>query len=276
MIIIGCGVLIMGLYWWINRYVLTDTRFFKKEEGERIKKEKTILSLKEAFRYLIKSKHIRYIALLVIGYTTTISVMEIIWKSQLKLAFPHPNDYSTFRGYFTTVTSLISLLMMFFVGSNMIRRLGWKIGALFTPILMLVTGTGFFTCIIFRDSIAHRLQGFGLTPVILAVSLGAIQLSLSKAAKVALYEPTKEMAYIPLDIESRVKGKAAIDVIMHKISKGGAGLVQQGLIIIFGSVIATTPYITVFILMLLIGWTYGANALGNQFKTAESKENLAV
>lgn len=266
LIIIGCGLLIMGIYWWINRYVLSDPRFFKKEESERIKKERPTLTLKEAFLYLIKSKHIRYIALLVIGYTTTISVMEIIWKSQLKLAFPHPNDYSTFRGYFTTITSLISLIMMFFVGSNMIRRLGWKAGALFTPILMIITGTGFFTCIIFRESLAHLMQGLGLTPVIIAVALGAIQLSLSKASKVALYEPTKEMAYIPLDVESRVKGKAAIDVIMHKISKGGAGLVQQGLILIFGSVIASTPLISLFIFVLLIGWTYGANALGNQFK----------
>ena len=275
MIIIGCGLLIMGLYWWINRYVLTDNRFFQKAEEARIKKEKPKLSLKEAFLFLAKSKHMRYLALLVIGYTTTISVMEIIWKSQLKLAFPHPNDYSMFRGYFTTVTSIISLLMMFFVGSNMIRRLGWKVGALFTPILMFFTGTGFFICIIYREPLSGLLKGFGVTPVILAVSLGAIQLCLSKAAKVALYEPTKEMAYIPLDVESKVKGKAAIDVIIQKIGKGGAGLLQQSFIVIFGSVIATTPYIGGFILIIVLGWIYGANALGKQFETETAKEKLA-
>ena len=203
--------------------------------------------------------------------------MEILWKSQLKLAFPHPNDYSTFRGYFTTVTSIVSLLMMFFVGSNMIRRLGWKVGALFTPTLMLVTGTGFFMCIIFREGLSQMLHGLGfaITPVFLAVMLGAVQLCLSKSAKVALYEPTKEMAYISLDLESKVKGKAAVDVIVQKISKGGAGLLQQSLIVIFGSVIATTPFIGGFLLIILFGWIYGARGLGKEFDTAPQEKVTA-
>lgn len=39
----------------------------------------------------------------------------------------------------------------------------------------------------------------------LAVWVGMVQNVLSKATKYALFDPTKEMAYIPLDKESKVR-----------------------------------------------------------------------
>ena len=41
--------------------------------------------------------------------------------------------------------------MMLFVGGNVIRRFGWKTGALITPVVLLITGVGFFSFVIFRD-----------------------------------------------------------------------------------------------------------------------------
>ncbi len=40
--------------------------------------------------------------------------------------------------------------------------------------------------------------------LMLAVWVGMVQNVLSKATKYALFDPTKEMAYIPLDKESKV------------------------------------------------------------------------
>ena len=61
----------------------------------------------------------------------------------------------------------------------------------------------------------------------LAVFVGAAQNIMSKAAKYSLFDPCKEMAYIPLDQEQKSKGKAAIEVIGGPLGKSGGSLIQQ-------------------------------------------------
>lgn len=51
------------------------------------------------------------------------------------------------------------------------------------------------------DSVAPTLKALGLTPLMAAVLVGAAQNVFSKSAKYSLFDPCKEMAYIPLDDE---------------------------------------------------------------------------
>lgn len=48
---------------------------------------------------------------------------------------------------------------------------------------------------------APTLKALGLTPLMAAVLVGAAQNVFSKSAKYSLFDPCKEMAYIPLDDE---------------------------------------------------------------------------
>jgi AAA family ATP:ADP antiporter len=268
------GLIIMGIYWWMNKNVLTDPRFYDATEVKKSKKEKPKMSLKESFLYLARSKYIGCLAILVIGYGIAINLVEVTWKGQLKLQYPNPNDYSSFMGFFSTITGAVTIFMMLFVGGNVIRRFGWGVGALITPVVLLITGVGFFSFVIFRDSMTALISMIGTTPLLLAVIFGTAQNIMSKSAKYSLFDPTKEMAYIPLDQEAKVKGKAAIDVVGARLGKSGGSLVQQGLIVAFGSLAAITPYVAGILFLIIFAWIYSAKSLSKQFAqlNAEKEE----
>jgi ATP:ADP antiporter, AAA family len=281
-LVVVSGVIIMGIYWWINKNVLSDSRFYDPSEVKKAKKEKPKMSLKESFMYLARSKYIGCLAILVIAYGIAINLVEVTWKSQLKLQYSNPNDYSTFMGYFSTITGLTTILMMLFVGGNVIRRFGWGVAAQITPVVLLITGVGFFSFVIFRDSLTAFISMLGTTPLMLAVVFGTVQNIMSKSAKYSLFDPTKEMAYIPLDQEAKVKGKAAIDVVGARLGKSGGSLVQQGLIVAFGSLAAITPYIAVILFGIIFAWIYSSRSLSKQFvklnaeREQQAKEKAAA
>lgn len=263
-VVVACAC-IMAIYWWINKEVLTDPRFFDANEVKKAKKEKPKMSLKESFLFLARSPYIGCLAILVIGYGVAINLVEVTWKGQLKLQYPNQSDYQHFMGGFSMMTATATILMMLFVGGNVIRKFGWGVGALITPVVLLVTGIGFFSFVIFRESLAGFIAMFGTTPLMLAVAFGTVQNFISKSAKYSLFDPTKEMAYIPLDQESKVKGKAAIDVVGARLGKSGGSLVQQGLILAFGSLSAITPYIAVILFGIIFAWIYAARNLNRRF-----------
>ena len=99
----------------------------------------------------------------------------------------------------------------------------------------------------------------------LAVPIGAVQNVMSKASKYSLFDPTKEMAYIPLDQEAKVKGKAGIDVVGARFGKAGGSLILQVLIGTYGSLDAVTAPIAGILLLVIGAWIWAAAGLGRAF-----------
>lgn len=269
--VVVAAAAVIAIYWWINKEVLTDPRFFDPNEVKKAKKEKPKMSLKESFLFLARSPYIGCLAILVIGYGVAINLVEVTWKGQLKLAYPNAIDYQNFMGGFSMMTATATILMMLFVGGNVIRRFGWGVGALVTPVVLLITGIGFFSSVMFRDQLAGFIAMMGTSPLMLAVIFGTAQNFFSKSAKYSLFDPTKEMAYIPLDQESKVKGKAAIDVVGARLGKAGGSVIQQVLIVGFGSLAAITPYIAAILFGIIFAWIYAARKLNVQFTELNAK-----
>lgn len=270
--VVIAGISIMAVYWWINRYVLTDTRFYEVNQEKAPKKKKVKMSLGESFKFIFTSKYILSLAILVIAYGISINLVEVTWKSQVKLQYPNYNDYSTFMGYFSTVTGFVTILMMLFVGGNVIRLKGWGFAALITPVVLLITGIAFFGFVIFRDNMAGLIASIGTTPLFLAVFFGAAQNIMSKSAKYSLFDPTKEMAYIPLDEDSKVKGKAAVDVVGARLGKSGGSIIQLGLLTL-GTLATITPYIGAILMVVIAAWIIAARSLNRQFLKLTSDQN---
>jgi len=226
------------------------------------KKKKHKMSLLESAKFLAGSKYLRLISILVIGYGLSINFTEILWKSLVKKQYPDALDYQRFMGNFSSLLGF-STCIVIFLGVQVIQILGWKAGALATPVAMALLAIPFFACV---------LLGLDNHPTNLhvAVMLGAIQSLLSKTGKYAMFDPTTQMAYIPLDDESKVKGKAAIDVLGSRIGKSGGSFILQGLVLAFGNIINAAPAVMVIFYSVLLAWMGAANQLSSLFaaKTA--------
>ena len=263
------GITIVGIYYWMNRVVLTDKQYYDPEESGAAKggkKKKPKLGLAESFKYIISSPYLGCIALVVLAYGVSINLVEGVWKGQIKIRFPDKNDYNAFMGQFSMITGVVTLTLMI-VGNNILRRLPWRSAALMTPIMILITSCIFFGLIIYSNDYNPFDPFMGTTMVMAAVVVGLIQNVLSKATKYSLFDPTKEMAYIPLDQELKVKGKAAVDVIGGRAGKSGGGAVQVALLTIFaGSTLSQlAPVLAVIVIGVIILWIGSVISLAKKF-----------
>ena len=73
---------------------------------------------------------------------------------------------------------------MTFVGSGIVKNLGWRAGALMTPGIMGLLGIPFFAAICLGGLSTKK-------SLMMAVYVGLAQNVLSKATKYAIFDPTK-------------------------------------------------------------------------------------
>jgi AAA family ATP:ADP antiporter len=258
--------MILACFRYMQTKVLTDPECMDQVAMKKAK-TKTSMGLGESARYLADSKYIRSLATLVIAYGMSINIVEVSWKSKLKAQFPNPNDYSEFMGAFSAATGSVTLFMML-LGRWIFKTLGWGFAALVTPSVIAVTGGLFFGLLLFAPQLAPFTAWLGVTPLFLAVIVGALQNIFSKSAKYSLFDPCKEMAYIPLDAEQKTKGKAAVDVIGGPLGKSGGSLIQQVLIVTVGSLALSTPYLAAVLGVIILAWMGAARSLAKQFDEA--------
>lgn len=268
------GAVIIACYYYMQRKVLTDPNLFEPRK-QKSSKAKTKLGLVESAKYLGQSRYIRDLATLVIAYGMSINIVEVTWKSRLRAAYPDPNAYSAFMGNFSTATGAMTFVMML-VGRYIFRKFGWGAAAFVTPVVLGLTGVGFFSLILFSETVSPFIMALGTTPLIAAVMIGAAQNILSKSSKYSLFDPCKEMAYIPLDVEQKSKGKAAVDVIGNPLGKSGGSFIQQILIFSLGSLAASTPYLAGILFAIIGLWLMAARSLDKQFSAYMMKETAAA
>lgn len=259
------GIILMAIYWYMNRFVLTDSRFFDPSEV-KVKKNKAKMGFIESFKYIFTSKYIGLIAVLVLSYGVSINLVEGVWKNQLKMQFPIQNDYSAFMGELQIWTGVAAMIGMI-AGVYILRKFKWFSAAISTPLMILVTGILFFLLILAGDMFNAYLTIIGTTSLMMAVVMGGAQNALSKATKYSLFDPTKEMAYIPLDDELKSKGKAVVDVTGARLGKSGGAIVQWLLISFVSDSLTdlTTPIMYIF-LGIMVCWVVAVFALSKMFE----------
>jgi len=263
------GLCVVAIYAWMNKSVLTDARFYDVEQTTEKKKDKPKLSLGESLKYLMQSPYLGLIAMIVLTYGISINLVEGVWKGQIKIRFPNENDYNAFMGQFSFITGAVTVILMV-VGNNILRRLSWLAAAMITPVMILITSLIFFGVIMYGNSVNNPLYPMmGTTMVMIAVLAGLAQNVLTKSTKYSLFDPTKEMAYIPLDQELKVKGKAAVDVIGGRAGKSGGALIQSTLtgFVFLGSSLASLAHILAIVVVgIVVIWMISVAGLSKRFR----------
>lgn len=267
MVMIILGSITMVIFYWMNRTVLKDPSFADLHRtAKKTVTRKKKLSLRESYSYLSTSKYILCIAVLVVAYNLVINLVEVVWKDQLRTLYPESKEYSSYNNSLTTYMAIISTISSVFMAKT-IGRFGWTSTALVTPLVMLVTSAGFFGFLIFQDNLINPVTALiGTTPLAIAVFFGSAQNCFSKAAKYSFFDTTKEMAFIPLDHETKLKGKAAIDGVGSRLGKSGGSLIHQGLLLIFVTLSASAPYLAAVLLVVIMVWIIATRSLGKQFQ----------
>jgi len=265
-IVLGAGLIAMALFRWMNRVVLTDPLYYDKEAVLQPGEEKTRLSMRDSFRYLFKSKYLLSIALIVICYNLIINLVEVVWKHQVSELYTTPNEFNLYMNQVTTVTGALATLMALFISGNSIRKFGWSFTAMLTPAILLITSVGFFSFLFLKQySSISSIAFLGITPLAIVVFFGSAQNVLSRAAKYTVFDATKEMAFIPLSPESKLKGKAVIDGVCSRMGKSGGSVIHQSLLLTFSTMAGSMPYVAGFLAVVIVIWIVATKALGKRF-----------
>ncbi len=271
------GVMIMALHFLLTRKVLKDERLYQPEHQDQPFEQKTKLSLFESLKFIARSPYLRAIAVMVVAYGLTVNLTEVTWKANLKLAYPETGAYQSFMAQVSSSVGVCSFIITLFFSGMIIRVLGWHFCAQLPPIVIGTTSLIFLTLFLNPEWIAPLTGKFGTTPLLLIVLFGAFQNVSTKVMKYAFFDATKEMSYIQLDQESKVKGKAAIDVVGARLGKSGAAWIQIILIQIAGtgSVLSITHFLLPLIACTIVFWILSVRSLNKEF-TLRHQQKLAL
>lgn len=259
----------MAIFRWLNLNVI-------HLNPEYAPPEKITMSMRNNFAYLARSKYLLCIAMIVLSYNVVINLVEVVWKNQIKELYPNPSDYNmymgevmTWMGVIATVAALGTVYVM--------RRFSWTFNAIIPVLITFVTGGAFFLFVLFPDSGLNSFASIlGATPLMLSVALGGFQNCFSRAAKYTVFDATKEIAFIPLDQESKLKGKAAIDGVGSRLGKSGGSFIHQSLLLYFSTIAASTPYVAAIFFAGCMLWILAVLSLGKQFDSLTKPSAAAL
>ena len=134
-------------------------------------------------------------------------------------------------------------------------------------------GGTFFALVLYGKNGGREL--FGLSVPMLAIWVGLFIDALVKSIKYCLFDSTKNMAYRPLDDDTKTKGQAAVEVIGGRAGKAGASTIIYFLtnIVSVGSKVLAHLYTIVPIFAVtVIGWIASVCGLSKKYETKLAEE----
>lgn len=231
----------------------------KVEIEMKFKKPKQKLTLKQSAKELMASRELKSMAMMVFCYNVCVELTEVLWKAILRRTYPTKSSYMAYMARFSQTVGIVAFLLQL-VASEIINVFGWKWTAMIPPVTMGILAMAFFAAII---------AGEDHIPLAQVLLIGTVQNVANKVTKYSLFDPCKEMAYIPLGPEAKVKGKAAVDVLGARLGRSMGSATQQLLVFLVGgptgSILNCGPYIGACYVTAIAMWSNSVSVLGKLF-----------
>jgi ADP/ATP carrier protein family len=262
-IVLVSGIISLLLHAFIEKKIINDARYFKPQ-----KKLKTLeLGLRESISMILKSKYLWLTCILLISYSMSMNLIEGLWFSKVSSYYYTTDKCANYQGQVLLWTGLFTMLCSL-IGSSIIRYFGWFVGAIITPVMILIMGVIFFSFCLAEHQLEKLLYGFTVaSPALIIIFIGGLQNVLGKGTKYSLFDASKEMLYIPLDDELKTKGKAAVDIVGAKIGKSSGAIVQFIIFTVFPntSYSQIIPFLMISFIAICIFWIYGVYILNAEY-----------
>lgn len=221
--------------------------------------------LAENIHICLKNGQLRLLSWIVIADYISYSLGEVIFLDILKYQFPQSADYCNYMGNLSLWCGILTLISSVFATPFILKNYRWVVAAMITPMCVLITEGAFF--LILRGY-SLKENWFGWTEATwigLAILLGSIQYCLCRAAKYALFDSSKELAFVLMPEAQRMKGKLIIDGLCARIGRGGSSLLSIALMSLHGGVLASSFSTGLLAIGLVLSWLHSTLKLGNKF-----------
>ncbi|AWN82027.1 Npt1/Npt2 family nucleotide transporter [Candidatus Cardinium hertigii] len=237
----------------------------------QLPRKKLQLTLWQSLKHVATSKYLASIALATVACGLSMNIVEGTCKAYLKEAFPKESDYQNFYASISFWTGVTACCFSFFLSGGILRKFGWKITARIAPLLIGAIGCFFFLMSYGRYHFPFLSDWLTSKQLILYIAtLGAIHMVIAKATKYAFFDKTTQMAYIPLDPEAKIKGKAIVDLLGSRLGKAGSAWIQIALLEFFhtNSIQPLSGILFIFLCTTTICWYKAIGTIDKQMPSS--------
>lgn len=203
-VILLSGVIAIILYRYLERYA-----------GDVVYRDKLKpLTIKQNIQTIISSPYLCRICILMATYYAAIILIEGLWSHQIRQLYSSINHLINYQGKLLFCVGIVAIASSF-ACRFLMPWWGWRMTILLTPAVVAFLGICFFLAIINPSWCSY----LSFSPLYISSFLGTLTVIAARALKYSLFDITKEMSYIPLESNLKIKGKAVAEISGVKLGK---------------------------------------------------------
>lgn len=277
MLSVSMGLLALFLFHKLEQKTVVHNQTNKNLTNHKKSKDKNQINYTflESIVMVLKSRYLLCLLILVVSYNAVFILFDTLWNQSVKEYFgSNQIEIVRFLADVQIVKGVISTVLAFCV-PFLIKYIGWKKSALITPIFLLISAIFFFPLLFFKNNTllnSFFYDLFNIEIIWIIVYFGGLQNAVSRGSKYSIYDTTKEMAFIPLPLEKKRKGKAILDGIASRMGKASGAILIMVLLPFCSCLNDTIPYLAITSVLIIVGWSYSVTFL-DKFIKKQNQEN---